>query len=304
MADDWREKLAKGFGRDVPEEKEEKKDWGAAYEKVESRRPRRGGERSGGYGGGRGNQGGGYGRQGGGYRGQGGYDGRGGYRGQGGGASPRPKTTEPASAPYNFVSLPDAIVPAPLDQGLDWHKMEEKERLRLYRKYVCEDGAKSGRIELSLETLTPLFIGSGNSGDTNEFFSPTGEPIVPGSTLRGFIKHMVRMVSGGAMRPGAEFTERHLYSRALAAEEVHLLPHKQGGLEQGTPPARARKRPQRLPRGQEPRTLRSPRQRTQAQGSGGLHARCRNQLLRPVLLHGGRRRRAALRSRTLLPHPL
>ena len=216
MADDWREKLAKGFGRDVPEEKEEKKDWGAAYEKAESRRPRRGGERSGGYGGGRGNQGGGYGRQGGGYRGQGGYGGRGGYRGQGGGASPRPKTTEPASAPYNFVSLPEAIVPAPLDQGLDWHKMEEKERLRLYRKYVCEDGAKSGRIELSLETLTPLFIGSGSSGDTNEFFSPTGEPIVPGSTLRGFIKHMVRMVSGGAMRPGAEFTERHLYSRALA----------------------------------------------------------------------------------------
>ncbi|EEX77051.1 hypothetical protein SELSPUOL_01573, partial [Selenomonas sputigena ATCC 35185] len=47
MADDWREKLAKGFGRDVPEEKEEKKDWGAAYEKAESRRPRRGGERSG-----------------------------------------------------------------------------------------------------------------------------------------------------------------------------------------------------------------------------------------------------------------
>lgn len=207
MADDWREKLAKGFGRDVPEEKEEKKDWGAAYEKAESRRPRRGGERRGGerrggYGGGRGNQG--------------GYGGRGGYRGQGGGASPRPKTTEPASAPYNFVSLPEAIVPAPLDQGLDWHKMDEDKRLTRYRDYVCADGAKSGRIELSLETLTPLFIGSGSSGDTNEFFSPTGEPIVPGSTLRGFIKHMVRMVSGGAMRPGAEFTERHLYSRALA----------------------------------------------------------------------------------------
>ena len=221
MADDWREKLAKGFGRDVPEEKEEKKDWGAAYEKAESRRPRRGGERSGGYGGGRGNQGGshggrGYGGQGGGYRGQGGYGGQGGYRGQGGGVSPRPKTTEPASAPYNFVSLPEAIVPAPLDQGLDWHKMDEDKRLMRYRDYVCEDGAKSGRIELSLETLTPLFIGSGSSGDTNEFFSPTGEPIVPGSTLRGFIKHMVRMVSGGAMRPGAEFTERHLYSRALA----------------------------------------------------------------------------------------
>ena len=220
MANDnpWAE-AAKRYKLELPEEKEKPKDWDAAYEKyakAESRRPRRGGERSGGYGGGRGNQGGGYGRQG------GGYGGHGGYRGQDDGASPRPKTTEPASAPYNFVSLPEAIVPAPLDQGLDWHKMDEKERLRLYRKYVCADGAKSGRIELSLETLTPLFIGSGSSGDTNEFFSPTGEPIVPGSTLRGFIKHMVRMVSGGAMRPGAEFTERHLYFRAIVEQGSNL----------------------------------------------------------------------------------
>ena len=235
----WAE-AAKKYELELPEEKEKPKDWDAAYEKyekAESRRPRRGGERRGGYGGGRGNRGGnqggshggrGYGGQGGGYRGQGGYGGQGGYRGQGGygrqggGASPRPKTTEPVSAPYNFVSLPEAIVPAPLDQGLDWHKMEEKERLRRYRDYVCADGAKSGRIELSLETLTPLFIGSGGSGDTNEFFSPTGEPLVPGSTLRGFIKHMVRMVSGGAMRPGAEFTERHLYFRALVEQGSNL----------------------------------------------------------------------------------
>lgn len=226
MANDnpWAE-AAKRYKLELPEEKEKPKDWDAAYEKyekAESRRPRRGGERSGGYGGGRGNQGGGYGKQGGGYRGQGGYGGRGGYRGQGGGASPRPKTTEPASAPYNFVSLPEAIVPAPLDQGLDWHKMDEDKRLTRYRDYVCADGAKSGRIELSLETLTPLFIGSGGSGDTNEFFSPTGEPLVPGSTLRGFIKHMVRMVSGGAMRPGAEFTERHLYFRALVEQGSNL----------------------------------------------------------------------------------
>ena len=197
MADDWREKLAKGFGRDVPEEKEEKKDWGAAYEKAESRRPRRGGERRGGerrggYGGGRGNQGSsrggrGYGGQGGGYRGQGGYGGQGGYRGQGGGASPRPKTTEPVSAPYNFVSLPEAIVPAPLDQGLDWHKMEEKERLRRYRDYVCADGAKSGRIELSLETLTPLFIGSGGSGGSGITFGTSEIGLIKERTIHCFV---------------------------------------------------------------------------------------------------------------------
>ena len=103
-------------------------------------------------------------------------------------------------------------MPAPLDQGLDWHKMEETERLARYRDYVCQEGAKSGRIELSIETLTPMFIG----GSGTNFFSPFGEPLLPGSTLRGFMKQMVRMISCGAMRPGAEFTERHLYSRGLA----------------------------------------------------------------------------------------
>lgn len=196
----WAE-VAKLYNLNLPEEKEEKTDWNARYKETENRRPQRSGyggrgnSRQGGYGGGQ----------------RGGYGGNRGDRRQGG-ASPRPKTTEPASAPYNFVSLPEAIVPAPLDQGLDWHKMEEKERLTRYRDYVCREDAKSGRIELSIETLTPMFIG----GSGTEFFSPAGEPIVPGSTLRGFMKHMVRMISGGAMRPGAEFTERHLYSRALA----------------------------------------------------------------------------------------
>lgn len=207
MAEDWREKLAKEFGREIPEEKEEKKDWNAAYEKAERRRSNRG-DRRGGHGDGSGNQRGGS-NYGGDRRGSNNYGG--GHRGSGGGA-PRPKTTEPASAPYNFVSLPEAIVPAPLDQGLGWHKMDETERLDRYRDYVCREGAKSGRIELSIETLTPMFIG----GSGTDFFSPLGEPLLPGSTLRGFMKHMVRMISCGAMRPGAEFTERHLYSRGLA----------------------------------------------------------------------------------------
>ena len=233
----WAE-LAGKFGLEVPEEKEEKKNWDKAYQDAESRRSQRGrSDRRGGYGG-RGNYSGGSGGRGsygdGGGRGSGGNygsgrgggsygGGRGGYSGGGGGrgsggATPRPKTTEPASAPYNFVSLPEAIVPAPLDQGLDWHKMEETERLARYRDYVCQEGAKSGRIELSIETLTPMFIG----GSGTDFFSPLGEPLLPGSTLRGFMKQMVRMISSGAMRPGAEFTERHLYFRALVEQGSDL----------------------------------------------------------------------------------
>ena len=180
MAEDWREKLGKAFEREVPEEKTEEKDWGKAYNEAEKRQQKR--SRS--------------------------YPGK---RPGGGGASTYVRTTQMATAPYNFVSLPDAILPAPLDQELAWHKMEEGERCERYKKYLLQEGGKTGRIELDIEMLTPGFIG----GSGTKFFSPAGRPILPGSTLRGLVKNMLRITSCGAMRPGTEFTERHLYFRSL-----------------------------------------------------------------------------------------
>ena len=121
-----------------------------------------------------------------------------------------------ATAPYNFVSLAGSVLPSPLDQGRDWQAMDEKERREAFKQYILSEGKNSGYIELSLEALTPLFIGSG--GESREaFFSPAGRPLIPGSTLRGLVRSLFAIVTAGAMRRDENFADRHLYFRCLMA---------------------------------------------------------------------------------------
>ena len=120
-----------------------------------------------------------------------------------------------ASAPYNFVSLPDKIVPSQLDQSLDWYHMEEKERINAYRNYILKYGNFSGRLELEITTETPCFIG----GNGEDFYAPNGLPVIPGSTLRGFTKNLLKIISCGAMRRDKDYFDRHLYLRDFASEE-------------------------------------------------------------------------------------
>lgn len=119
-----------------------------------------------------------------------------------------------ASAPYNFVSLPDKIVPSQLDQSLDWYHMEEKERINAYRNYILKYGNFSGRLELEITTETPCFIG----GNGEDFYAPNGLPVIPGSTLRGFTKNLLKIISCGAMRRDEDFYDRHLYFRDFTSE--------------------------------------------------------------------------------------
>ncbi len=99
-----------------------------------------------------------------------------------------------ARAPYNFVPLNEVVINAP-----------EKPVLDKFYNY-------SGYIELEIETITPLFIGSNEKN--SKFFSPTGKPRIPGSTLRGMIRTLVEIVSYGKF--GFCDKERRLYFRAVA----------------------------------------------------------------------------------------
>ncbi|MBQ4495435.1 MAG: hypothetical protein II968_06670, partial [Selenomonadaceae bacterium] len=113
----------------------------------------------------------------------------------------RPPQGQPSSlatAPYNFVSLPERVLPAPT---------ERTEQL-------------SGEITLELETLTTLFIG----GNGSKSFAPLGKPIIPGSTLRGMFKNLFKVVTCGAFRgqssaqkKGEDFNDEHIYFRCLMA---------------------------------------------------------------------------------------
>ena len=128
-----------------------------------------------------------------------------------------------ATAPYNFIPLPKTVLPASF--------FDKKSKLAIkdqYVSYVKTKGDLSGVIELDIETRTPFFIGAGKQ---ERFFSPTGgDPIIPGSTMRGMVKNIMKILTCGAMRPSmrkdietkemegdGDFFDHPLYFRGMAA---------------------------------------------------------------------------------------
>ena len=111
-----------------------------------------------------------------------------------------------ATAPYNFVSLPEKILPVEFDGAEN------------YCRHVSEHGNLSGEIKLNIKTLTPLFIG----GNGSESFAPVNTPIIPGSSLRGMFKNIFKIVMCGTFRgyspeqkKGEDFNDEHIYFRCL-----------------------------------------------------------------------------------------
>ena len=115
-----------------------------------------------------------------------------------------------ATAPYNFVSLPEKILPA------------QFENVDGYKEHVQSAENISGEISLDIEALTPLFIG----GVGSKSFAPVGVPIIPGSSLRGMFKNIFKVVTCGAFRgrttsqkKGEDFNDEHIYFRCLMASK-------------------------------------------------------------------------------------
>ena len=124
-----------------------------------------------------------------------------------------------AIAPYNFVPFTKTVLPSPLDRlrGLD-----EADRQLGLRDYITKQTTYSGTIQLGITNITPLFIGNGEDGVNNkrnvqEFFAPNGKPVIPGSSLRGMVRSLFKIVTAGVIRRDEDFTDRHLYFRCIMA---------------------------------------------------------------------------------------
>ncbi len=126
--------------------------------------------------------------------------------------SDRPLNNEKATAPYNFVSLPEKILPSEI----------ESIAVDAFKSHIQNCEKISGEIELEIKTLTPLFIG----GNGKNSFSPAGEDkfIIPGSSLRGMFKNIFKIVTCSAFRGGTksqgkgeDFNDEHIYFRCLMA---------------------------------------------------------------------------------------
>lgn len=133
-----------------------------------------------------------------------------------------------ATAPYNFVTLPSIILPAPINAVANWRELtdepsKEAARFAKFREYIMANGKYSGELSLTLEAVTPLYIGAG----TGEFFAPLGRPVIPGSTLRGLTKNILKIITCGAMRADEDFTELNLFYRSIAGRDKKLRNHYQ-----------------------------------------------------------------------------
>ena len=130
----------------------------------------------------------------------------------------------PASASYNFVRLPSHVIPAEFYDGN--FEGVTKDVMDTYRDHVTQTGTHTGYIDLTITTETPLFIGGpSKQEDTTplEFYGGQNNPTIPGSSLKGMVKEIFKIVTASSFRPYqrgtglGDFEDRYLYFRDIAS---------------------------------------------------------------------------------------
>lgn len=131
-----------------------------------------------------------------------------------------------ATAPYNFINLPEKAMRSELGEKIDnilidgdtWKaelSKDEKNKLNnLFHEFHFSGERYSGSIELNIKALTSLYIGGNESDET---FAPTGTPMIPGSSMRGMVKNLFHIITCGAWEKGETLTGNHPYYRCLIA---------------------------------------------------------------------------------------
>lgn len=136
------------------------------------------------------------------------------------GSKARQDSTKLVSVPYNFVSLPEQVIPAEFfepDSGKDVKD--------LYKQHVLTNGKNSGYIDINILTQTPLFIGGNvvtkNGEEYQEFFGGNDNPIIPGSSLKSMIKQILKIVTASGFKAYnsesgvGDFEDRRLFYREV-----------------------------------------------------------------------------------------
>lgn len=146
-------------------------------------------------------------------RNSGGYNNSRNQGGYGGGNRQNFSSDAVPTAPYNFVRLNDMVVQPPLGdflKGADDNKALQEG----YKNFIRSSGKYSGYFDVQIKNTTPLYIAG-----TDGFFSDGRNLCIPGSSLRGCLKNMLKVIPNGRMNVGSDpdVTDRILYYRTFAS---------------------------------------------------------------------------------------
>ncbi len=123
-----------------------------------------------------------------------------------------PSRERRASAPYNFIPVPDVIVPA--------QDLPPRDRYHA--------GRHTGAFHCKLTTKTPLYTRAAlepgddvrEVKDKSDFFyvdPETKRPVIPGSSLRGVLRSLVEVITYSKLQP---VTDRWLFFRTMDGSSV------------------------------------------------------------------------------------
>lgn len=118
-----------------------------------------------------------------------------------------------ARAPYNFIKLNDKVVQPPIAAKLS--KDDRGGYSTSYSDYIINEGKYSGYFEIEVTNKTPLYIGGANG-----FFSDGKNICIPGSSMRGCIKNIFKIVTSSAFRcdnDNPDIKDKHLYFRSFTS---------------------------------------------------------------------------------------
>jgi len=115
---------------------------------------------------------------------------------------------EPSRAPYNFIPLNDVVV-----------ESEHGSLIPGFGSY--KDGLLSGYIDLTIDTITPVYIR--RLSKQSEFFEIGGRSLIPGSTIRGLTKNIMKIASFAKFQEKEDFEDRNLYYRTVDSSSIGKL---------------------------------------------------------------------------------
>ena len=114
---------------------------------------------------------------------------------------------EEAYAPYNFVPFSNKVI----------RRYESVSALPDYGK--IDPKLKTGEIEITLETETPIYVSNGSKEKTEEDFfkGADGSYQIPSSSIRGMLRENMQILGFGLIRPEEDIADYHIYFREMAS---------------------------------------------------------------------------------------